>query len=131
MRAGRGEQLGGDRSPTSTDDGLVGDRVLDRSRALGGRLAGGSTSRLRPSPSFRYSDEDWTDLGALTIMQHLDPDGRLASWAQDFVAGMGGANLIPVAVARDLVQTSPVAGSFAGSSGAFEGMSVEVSVAAR
>ncbi|WP_368373003.1 transglutaminase family protein [Rubellimicrobium arenae] len=187
---------------------------------------------------FRYSDEDWTDLGALAVIQHADPDGRLAAWAQGFVAGtptdtlsllkdlsagvaghlvyetrddegtqspteslerragscrdfavlfaeaarslgfgarlvsgylyepdegavgsqgagsthawaevyvpgagwipfdptnrsLGGANLIPVAVVRDLAQAAPVAGSFAGGGEAFEGMSVEVSVAAR
>lgn len=36
---------------------------------------------------FRYSDEDWTDLGSLGVMQHHDPDGRLASWARGFVLG--------------------------------------------
>ncbi|TNC49195.1 transglutaminase family protein [Rubellimicrobium rubrum] len=36
---------------------------------------------------FRYSDEDWTDLGALSVMQHPDPGGRLAAWAQGFVWG--------------------------------------------
>jgi len=34
---------------------------------------------------FRYSDDDWTDLGALAIPQHPDPTGRLREWAQAFV----------------------------------------------
>lgn len=34
---------------------------------------------------FLYSDDDWTDLGALTIPQNSDPDGRLRSWARAFV----------------------------------------------
>ena len=34
---------------------------------------------------FRYSDEEWTDLGALAIQQYPDPSGRLRAWAQGFV----------------------------------------------
>jgi transglutaminase-like putative cysteine protease len=34
---------------------------------------------------FRYSDDDWTDLGALAIQQYPDSAGRLRSWAQAFV----------------------------------------------
>jgi hypothetical protein len=41
---------------------------------------------------------------------------------------VGGFNLIPVAVARDIRQAAPVAGSFVGPPDAFEGMSVEVLV---
>jgi transglutaminase-like putative cysteine protease len=185
---------------------------------------------------FRYSDDEWTDLGALTIRQYPDEDS-LRSWAQGFVAGyptdtlsllrdinagvgggiayqarqdegtqsphrtlllgsgscrdlatlfveavrslgfgarvvsgylydpaggllgssdagsthawgevylpgagwitfdptnrsVGGANLIPVAVARDIRQAMPVGGSFIGPSGTFLDMSVEVSVCA-
>lgn len=184
---------------------------------------------------FRYSDDDWTDLGALTIRQYQDPAGRLRDWARAFVrsnptdtlsllkdlsAGVsrsiryqsredegtqspietlergwgscrdfavlfveaarclgfgarivsgylhnpdqtivgsadagsthawaevyvpgagwitfdptnrsvGGINLIPVAVARDIRQAIPVAGSFVGMTDAFQGMSVEVRV---
>ncbi len=184
---------------------------------------------------FRYSDDEWTDLGALTIQQHPDPDGRLQAWARAFVGGnptdtlsllkdlcvgvsrwigyqsrddkgtqspvqtlergwgscrdfatlfieaarglgfgarivsgylhnpdhdlagsadagsthawaelyvpgagwitfdptnrsVCGLNLIPVAVARDIRQAMPVAGSFVGPPDAFEGMSVEVLV---
>jgi len=184
---------------------------------------------------FRYSDDEWTDLGALTIQQYPDPAGRLAKWARAFVGGdrtdtlallkdlslgvsgwigyqsredegtqspvetldrgwgscrdfavlfveaarclgfgarivsgylfnpdqsltgstgagsthawgevfvsgagwisfdptnrsVGGSNLIPVAVARDIRQAMPVAGSFVGNSDAFEGMTVEIRV---
>ena len=42
--------------------------------------------------------------------------------------GVGGFNLIPVAVARDIRQVVPVAGSFVGMTDAFQGMSVEVRV---
>jgi transglutaminase-like putative cysteine protease len=184
---------------------------------------------------FRYSDDDWTDLGALAIPQQPDPAGRLREWVQAFVlshptdtlsllkdinAGVpawvsyqerddegtqspvqtldrgwgscrdmavlfiealrtlgfgarivsgylhnpaegifgsqgagtthawaevyvpgagwitfdptnrsvGGVNLIPVAVGRDIRQVMPVAGSFVGMSDTFLGMSVEVRV---
>jgi transglutaminase-like putative cysteine protease len=184
---------------------------------------------------FRYSDDEWTDLGALTVQQYPDPDGRLAKWARAFVGGertdtlallkdlslgvsgwigyqsredegtqspvdtldrgwgscrdfavlfveaarslgfgarivsgylfnpdrsligstdagsthawgevfvsgagwisfdptnrsVGGANLIPVAVARDIRQAMPVSGSFVGDSDAFAGMTVTVDV---
>jgi transglutaminase-like putative cysteine protease len=183
---------------------------------------------------FRYSDNEWTDLGALTVLQYPDPDGRLRDWARRFVRGtttdtlallkdlgagvadailyqsrdeegtqsplatldrgwgscrdfavlfaeaarslsfgarivsgylhapipgaigdgathawaevfvpgagwitfdttnrsVGGANLIPVAVVRDISQAVPVAGSFVGASDALLGMTVEVSVTA-
>jgi hypothetical protein len=36
---------------------------------------------------FQYSDEEWTDLGALTIQQYPDPAGRLRDWARAFVRG--------------------------------------------
>jgi transglutaminase-like putative cysteine protease len=184
---------------------------------------------------FRYSDDDWTDLGALAVQQYPDAQGRLRAWTRAFVrstptdtlallkdlsAGVfeqisyqsrddegtqspmqtldrgwgscrdfavlfaeaartlgfgarivsgylynpsqdaagssgagsthawaevyvpgagwitfdptnrsvGGFNLIPVAVARDIRQIMPVAGSFVGMTDAFIGMSVEVAV---
>ncbi|MEX2617409.1 MAG: transglutaminase family protein [Alphaproteobacteria bacterium] len=184
---------------------------------------------------FRYADDEWTDLGALSVRQYPDPDRRLQAWAQGFVRGnptdtlsllkdlsagvsqalayeiredegtqspvetlrrglgscrdfavlfveavrslgfgarivsgylhnpqqhltgstgagsthawaevyipgagwitfdptnrsVGGLNLIPVAVARDIRQVIPVSGSFIGPADAFEDMSVEVSV---
>ncbi|MBX5180284.1 transglutaminase family protein [Rhizobium lentis] len=36
---------------------------------------------------FFYPDNDWTDLGALTVQQHDDVERRLATWARAFVAG--------------------------------------------
>ena len=36
---------------------------------------------------FRYSDDEWTDLGATTVQQYFDPNGRLRQWARDFVRG--------------------------------------------
>jgi transglutaminase-like putative cysteine protease len=184
---------------------------------------------------FQYSPDEWMDLGALTVRQYPDPEGRLAGWARAIVRGpttdtlsllkdlsaavpaailyqdreeegtqtpvetlergwgscrdfavlfaeaarslgfgarivsgylrdadpagvksvgagathawaevyvpgagwitfdptnrsVGGANLIPVAVVRDIKQAVPVAGSFAGPSDALIGMSVAVSV---
>jgi hypothetical protein len=41
---------------------------------------------------------------------------------------VGGFNLIPVAVARDIRQVVPVIGSFVGMTDAFAGMSVKVTV---
>jgi hypothetical protein len=41
---------------------------------------------------------------------------------------VGGANLIPVAVARDIRQVVPVAGSFVGMTDAFAGLYVSVTV---
>jgi transglutaminase-like putative cysteine protease len=34
---------------------------------------------------FRYSDDEWTDLGALTVAQYPDPGSRLQKWARGFV----------------------------------------------
>ena len=68
--------------------------------------------------------------------------GSTHAWAEVYVPGagwitfdptnrsVGGFNLIPVAVARDIRQVMPVAGSFVGMTGAFQGMAVEVSVKA-
>jgi transglutaminase-like putative cysteine protease len=36
---------------------------------------------------FRYSNSEWTDLGALTALQYPDPFGRLRDWARGFVRG--------------------------------------------
>lgn len=36
---------------------------------------------------FRYSDDDWADLGGLSVMQYPDPAGRLREWAAAFVRG--------------------------------------------
>jgi transglutaminase-like putative cysteine protease len=66
--------------------------------------------------------------------------GTTHAWAEIFIPGagwitfdptnrsVGGSNLIPVAVARNIAQAMPVAGSFTGMTDAFQGMSVEVVV---
>ena len=66
--------------------------------------------------------------------------GTTHAWAEIFVPGagwitfdptnrgVGGSNLIPVAVARGIAQAMPVAGSFTGMTDAFQGLSVEVVV---
>jgi transglutaminase-like putative cysteine protease len=68
--------------------------------------------------------------------------GSTHAWAEVYVPGagwitfdptnrsVGGANLIPVAVGRDIRQVMPVTGEFFGMSDAFEAMSVEVTVRA-
>jgi transglutaminase-like putative cysteine protease len=67
--------------------------------------------------------------------------GSTHAWAEVYVPGagwitfdptnrsVGGRNLIPVAVARDIRQAMPVTGSFVGASNDFLGMTVEVEVA--
>jgi transglutaminase-like putative cysteine protease len=69
--------------------------------------------------------------------------GSTHAWAEVYIPGagwitfdptnrsVGGFNLIPVAVARDIGQVVPVSGSFVGNSDAFSGMSVEVVVTSR
>jgi hypothetical protein len=66
--------------------------------------------------------------------------GSTHAWAAVFVSGagwisfdptnrsIGGASLIPVAVARDIRQAAPVSGAYAGNSDALQSMSVEVLV---
>ncbi len=67
--------------------------------------------------------------------------GSTHAWAEVFIPGpgwitvdptnrsVGGSNLIPVAVARDLRQAMPVVGGFVGASDAFQELAVEVLVA--
>ncbi|MGJ5202908.1 transglutaminase family protein [Bradyrhizobium sp. HKCCYLR20261] len=66
--------------------------------------------------------------------------GATHAWAEIFLPGagwitfdptnrtLGGFNLVPIAVARDIRQIAPVSGSYIGSTNAFAGMSVEVLV---
>ena len=68
--------------------------------------------------------------------------GSTHAWAEVYIPGagwitfdptnrgVGGFNLIPVAVGRDIRQIMPVVGSFMGMTDAFKGMSVEVQVSA-
>jgi transglutaminase-like putative cysteine protease len=70
----------------------------------------------------------------------LSDSGSTHAWAEVFVPGagwitfdptnrsVGGCNLIPVAVVRDIQQAIPVSGNFVGMTDAFAGMSVEVLV---
>ncbi|UCH75039.1 MAG: transglutaminase family protein [Rhodospirillales bacterium] len=89
--------------------------------------------------------------GARIVSGYLyDPDhdavgsdgaGTTHAWAEVYVPGagwitfdptnrsVGGYNLIPVAVARDIRQTMPVSGSFVGDRDAFREMDVRVQVA--
>jgi transglutaminase-like putative cysteine protease len=72
-----------------------------------------------------------------------DDAGSTHAWAEVYVPGagwitfdptnrsVGGHNLIPVAVARDIEQATPVTGSFVGMTDAFRGMWVEVKVLPR
>jgi transglutaminase-like putative cysteine protease len=48
---------------------------------------------------FRYSPDEWTDLGALAVQQYADPDERLNKWAHAFV---GGARTNTLALLKDL-----------------------------
>jgi len=66
--------------------------------------------------------------------------GSTHAWAEIYLPGagwitfdptnrsVGGSNLIPVAVARDISQAMPVTGSFIGTTNAFQTMEVQVSV---
>jgi transglutaminase-like putative cysteine protease len=68
--------------------------------------------------------------------------GSTHAWAEIYVPGagwitfdptnrtVGGHNLIPVAVGRDIHQVMPVSGSFIGMTDAFQGMTVDVAVTA-
>jgi transglutaminase-like putative cysteine protease len=66
--------------------------------------------------------------------------GSTHAWAEVFLPGAGwvafdptnrshgGANLVPVAVTREIAQSLPVSGSFVGQANAFLSMNVEVEV---
>ncbi|WP_294542136.1 transglutaminase family protein [uncultured Rhodoblastus sp.] len=82
-------------------------------------------------------------LAAQAGVQGSQDAGSTHAWAEVYVPGagwitfdptnrsVGGYNLIPVAVARDIRQAMPVAGSFGGVPDDFLGMSVEVEVTAQ
>jgi transglutaminase-like putative cysteine protease len=46
-----------------------------------------SDVRDRDNLSFRNSDDEWTDLGALTVQHYPALSGRLSAWARLFVRG--------------------------------------------
>lgn len=93
-----------------------------RGLGFGARLVSGYLYHPNPAtltPGDTGSTHAWAEIyvpGAGWIT--FDPTNR----------GVGGSNLIPVAVARDIRLTVPVAGSFVGASDAFAGMSVHVQV---
>jgi len=80
--------------------------------------------------------------GYLYAPERASEAGTTHAWAEVFVPGagwitfdptnrgLGGFNLIPVAVARDIGQATPVAGNFVGMTDSFRGLSVEVTVEA-
>ena len=120
----------GTQSPTETlDRGLGSCRdfavlFVEAARGLGfgARLVSGylyHPDPAMPAPVDAGSTHAWAEIyvpGAGWIT--FDPTNR----------GVGGSNLIPVAVARHIGQAVPVAGRFVGASNAFESMSVRVQV---
>lgn len=66
-------------------------------------------ARSAISYPFRYSDDEWTDLGSLRFTQYDEPG---AGWItfDPTNRSVGGGNLSPVAVARDIRQVIPVSG---------------------
>lgn len=80
-------------------------------------------------PGYLYNPNQSTDIGNA---------GTTHAWTEVYVPGagwitfdpthrsVGGFNLIPVAVARNIRQAMPVTGSFVGNADAFMGMSVQV-----
>ena len=91
-----------------------------RTLGFGGRLVSGyfhnPTRSAEPGATHAWAEIFVPGAGWITF----DPTNR----------GVGGANLIPVAVARDIRQAMPVTGSFTGAADAFESMTVEVTVKA-
>lgn len=73
-------------------------------------------------------------------VQGAQGSGSTHAWTEVYVPGagwitfdptnpsIGSFNLIPVAVARNIKQATPVAGSFVGMTDAFKGLSVELRV---
>jgi transglutaminase-like putative cysteine protease len=139
LSVGVAEQIGyqsreveGTQSPTQTLDrgwGSCRDFALlfveaTRSLGLGARIVSGylhNPAQDRIGSAGAGSTHAWAEVyvpGAGWIT--FDPTNR----------SVGGFNLIPVAVARDIHQAIPVSGSFVGMTDAFQGMEVEVSVTA-
>jgi transglutaminase-like putative cysteine protease len=93
-----------------------------RSLGFGARVISGylySPDRAAAGASDAGSTHAWAEIflpGAGWIT--FDPTNR----------GVGGFNLIPVAVGRIINQVMPISGTFQGATDAFQGMSVEVRV---
>ncbi|MCB8837970.1 transglutaminase family protein [Aurantimonas sp. VKM B-3413] len=90
-----------------------------RSLGIGARIVSGYLFNPDGAAIGAGSTHAWVEIylpGAGWIM--FDPTNR----------SVGGFNLIPVAVARDIRQIMPISGSFVGNSDAFAGMTVEVGV---
>jgi transglutaminase-like putative cysteine protease len=89
---------------------------------------------------YQSREDEGTQSGYLYNPARAHEVGTTHAWAEIFIPGagwitfdptnrsVGGSNLIPVAVARNIAQAMPVAGSFTGMTDAFQGMSVEVVV---
>jgi transglutaminase-like putative cysteine protease len=90
-----------------------------RHLGFGARIVSGYLHNLLAWPEGGRSTHAWAEVyvpGAGWIT--FDPTNR----------SIGGSNLIPVAVGRDIRQVMPVVGSFVGMTDAFQGLWVEVSV---
>lgn len=68
----------------TTTDTLVIDSVAELELTAAPRPAFNIASSALSYP-FRYSDDDWTDLGALTMQQYPDSATRVCDWARAFV----------------------------------------------
>ena len=126
----KSREVEGTQSPTQTLDrgwGSCRDFAVlfaeaTRTLGFGARIVSGylyNPSQYSVGSSGSGSTHAWAEVyipGAGWIT--FDPTNR----------GVGGFNLIPVAVRRDIRQIMPVVGSFVGMTDAFQGMSVEVQV---
>ncbi len=123
-------EVEGTQSPNQTLDRGCGSCRILRSFLLK-RLAVSALERGSSPAISTIRTRDWTgSTGA----------GSTHAWAEVYLPGaglmtvdptnrsVGGCNLIPVAVARDILQAMPVSGSFVGLTDSFLGMGVEVSV---
>jgi transglutaminase-like putative cysteine protease len=64
--------------------------VVESTLELGLYAAAYPVFNIAPSAvfyPFRYTDDEWIDLGALAAQQYTDPEGRLKNWTQNFVRG--------------------------------------------
>ncbi|WP_420144582.1 transglutaminase family protein [Sphingobium sp.] len=71
--------------PSITDRLVIESRSVLRVGAVAWPVFAISASAI--AYPFRYSDDEWTDLGSLAVMQYPDANHRLHDWAQGFVRG--------------------------------------------